>query len=76
MSSAINIGDEGFNKDEEQGRTLASSLQKLETDLLEDLTEEQRERILNYPPLLQRRDSHSSTVPSTLMNTDIQQVPQ
>ena len=57
MSSAMNIGDEGFNKDEEQGRTLASSLQKLETDLLEDLTEEQRERLLNYPSLLQR-DNH------------------
>ena len=65
MSSEKDSGDEILNN-EEQEKTLASSLELLETDSLEDLTEEQRERLLNYPPLLQRRDSLSSTVPSTL----------
>ena len=37
---------------------------------MDDLTGEQRKKLLIYPSLLERRDSFSSLVPSTITNFD------
>ena len=70
MSFAMNNIEENFKEEKEGGGDdLAASLKKLDTDSFDDLTEEQRQKLLIYPYLLERRDSFSCSQ-STITNFD------
>ena len=71
ISFEMNNIEENFKEEKEGGGDdLAASLKKLDSDSMDDLTEEQRKKLFIYPSLLERRDSFSSLVPSTITNFD------